>query len=282
MKRIFIYGSGYYGSQVFKHIKNKFKIIGFIDSDKRKTNKKKYGKKIYPIEILKKKTFSKIFIASMWSSDIYNFLISKKIPKNKIYIYPVSFVHKNRIKKVNWHVTLKEIIKIFDYNKIHYHLDHSSLLGLIRDRDVYVSDIDIAVNFDQLNLIKKILIKSKKINRIDYGIIDVEKKGFGKKFVYQLKVNNLIDLQVKKKIEKKYFWIIGSNILNCEEKFFTTTKKKKFKNLNLKIPFFYKKYLINLYGKSWVKPQVNWTYDNYENIFCKIKFKNYRKKTFKK
>jgi len=280
MKKIFIYGSGYYGSQVFKKIKKKFQIVGFIDSDKRKINKKKHGKKIYPIEILKKKTFFKIFIASMWSSDIYNSLISKKIPKNKIYIYPASLVNKNQKKKVNWHVILKELIKIFDYNKIHYHLDHSSLLGLIRDGNVYDSDIDIAVNIDQLSLIKKILIKSKKINKIDYGIIDVEKKGFGKKFLYQLKLNNLIDLHIKKKIKKKYFWIVGSNILNCEEKFFSITKKIKFKNLNLKIPFFHKKYLINLYGKSWVKPQLNWTHNDYENIFCKIKFKNFKKKTF--
>src|SRR5210317_30325 len=105
MKRIFIYGSGYYGSQVFKNIKKNFEIIGFIESDKRKKNKKKYGKKIYPKEILKKKTFFKIFIASMWSSDIYNFLISKKIPKKKIYIYPVSLIHKNKMKKLNWYVT---------------------------------------------------------------------------------------------------------------------------------------------------------------------------------
>ena len=39
MKKIFIYGAGYYGEMVFENIKHKYKILGFIDSDKRKNSK---------------------------------------------------------------------------------------------------------------------------------------------------------------------------------------------------------------------------------------------------
>ena len=41
MKKIFIYGTGYYGLEVYRNVKNKFNVIGFLDSDKKKINKKK-------------------------------------------------------------------------------------------------------------------------------------------------------------------------------------------------------------------------------------------------
>ena len=37
MKKIFIYGAGYYGEQVLNKTKKGFKILGFIDSDKKKS-----------------------------------------------------------------------------------------------------------------------------------------------------------------------------------------------------------------------------------------------------
>ena len=37
MKKIFIYGAGYYGEQVLNKTKKEFEILGFIDSDKKKS-----------------------------------------------------------------------------------------------------------------------------------------------------------------------------------------------------------------------------------------------------
>ncbi len=278
MKKIFIYGTGYYGLEVYRNVKNKFNVIGFLDSDKKKINKKKINKKIYSLEILKRKNFDKVFIASMWSSDIYKKLILNKIPKTKIYVFPISSVHRNKKRKKKWFSTFKELINIFNKNKICYHLDHSSLLGLVRDKDIYSSDIDIAIKYSQLKLIKKLLVKSRKFKKIEYGLIDVNKMGFGKQFTYQLTVDKFIDLQVKKKIKQNYFWLIGSNILKCNQKYFINTKNVKFKNILINVPVSFKNYLANLYGKLWKKPQSNWTYDNYNNIHSKIRFANYKRK----
>ena len=52
MKKIFIYGAGYYGEQVLNKIKDKFKILGFIDNDTKKIqNNLKNSKKIYAPEV---------------------------------------------------------------------------------------------------------------------------------------------------------------------------------------------------------------------------------------
>ena len=277
MKKIFIYGAGYYGEQVLKKVEKKFQIIGFIDSDKKKINKKFKKFKIYnPIDI-KNKNFDYIYIASMWSTEIYKSLLKKNVNKKKIYIYPISKINKNMKKKKNWSKIFKDLINLFNSNYINYYLDHSSLLGITRENDIYkYGDIDLGVNFAQLPKILHILKSSKKFNKIELGIIDIKNKKFGNNFIFQITINDIIDLQIKKLINKNYLWIIGSNILKIHQNNLVKKKIISFKKIKIKIPFYYKKYLKNLYGNNWKIPASNWTYDDYTNIYEKIKFKNFR------
>ena len=113
MKKIFIYGAGYYGEMVFENIKHKYKILGFIDSDKKKNSKFLKKKKIYSPRHLDKTNYDFIIIASMWSIEIKKFLISKSLSKKKIIIFPISEIHKTQKKKYGWEKIFKNILKIF-------------------------------------------------------------------------------------------------------------------------------------------------------------------------
>ena len=279
MKKIFIYGAGYYGEQVLNKTKKGFKILGFIDSDKKKINNNLKKFKIYAPEVLNKVSYDYIYIASMWSSEIYNFLIKKKISKKKIFIYPISKIHEHNIKNKNLFKKFSHLINLFSVNKINYYLDHSSLLSIVRDKDLLKSyDIDLAIDFNDLKKILKILKSSKKFSKIELGIIDVDKEKFGKKFIYQITIDNALDLQVKKLIKNYYYWIIGSNILRISKKYVYKKQIIIYKKTKIKIPFHFKKYLKSLYGENWTKPSLNWTYDDYTNIYSKIKFTNFKVK----
>ena len=152
------------------------------------------------------------------------------------------------------------------------------MLGFKRKRDIYnFNDIDLAINYKQLKKIKNIL-KNSKFKKIEYGIIDIDKKFLGKKFNFQLTIDDIIDLQVKKRINNYYYWVIGSNILRSKTNLLDVYKTVTYKKIKINIPLKFKKYLSNLYGKNWIKPQKNWTYDDYCNIYSKIKFKNFRSK----
>ena len=85
-------------------------------------------------------------------------------------------------------------------------------------------------------------------------------------------------MQVKKRINNYYYWVIGSNILRSKTNLLDVYKTVTYKKIKINIPLKFKKYLSNLYGKNWIKPQKNWTYDDYCNIYSKIKFKNFRSK----
>ena len=54
MKKIFIFGAGYFGEEVFEYVKNNYNILGFIDSDKKKIKKKIKKKKFLAHQFSKK------------------------------------------------------------------------------------------------------------------------------------------------------------------------------------------------------------------------------------
>tara|TARA_Y100000768_G_C23987177_1_gene689648 strand:- start:1588 stop:2433 length:846 start_codon:yes stop_codon:yes gene_type:complete len=275
MKKAFIYGAGYYGELVYKKIKNKYNIHGFIDSDTKKEGKFLKKKKIYSPDYLTKIDYDYIFIASMWSLEIKKFLVKKKIKNKKIVVFPISEIQNKIKKKKGWKKNLKNIVEIFKKNKIHYYLDHSSLLGFIRDKDIYkFGDIDIAVKFEQLDRILKLLKSSKKFSNIELGKMDIRQKIFGKNFIYQITVDGIIDLQIKKLSKSFRYWLSGSNILKISENFTKNLIDIDFKSMTLKIPKNHKVYLKKLYGEKWFKPAKNWTYEDFANISGQIKFKN--------
>ena len=216
----------------------------------------------------------------MWSKEIKKKLETNfKIPKSKLYVFPISKLHGLSKKKRGWFIKFKKLINLFNKNKIYYHLDHSSLLGFKRKKDIYsFNDIDLGVDYEQLKKIKKILKNSKKFKKIECGIIDINKKFLGKKFNYQLTIDDLIDLQIKKKVNNYYYWVVGSNILRSKLNLLEKHKLVIYKNIKIKIPSKFENYLSDLYGKNWIKPQQNWTHDNYCNIYSKIKFKNFKVK----
>ena len=69
-------------------------------------------------------------------------------------------------------------------NNINYHLEQSSLLGFKRNNDIYnFGDIDLAVEFSQLDKIKKLLKNNKKFKKVELGMLDIDQKEFGKNYI---------------------------------------------------------------------------------------------------
>jgi hypothetical protein len=280
MKKIFIFGTGIFGEKAYSILKKKYRILGFLSNFATTKDKKKIkGIKIFNPSAIKDFKFDKIYIASMWSFEIKNQLIKKcKINKSKIFIFSVSLIHNKSKKKKLWLNKFKTLIKILNINNIPYYLDHSSLLGLIRDNDIYcLGDIDLSIDFKNLQKVKKILLKSKIFKKIEIGTIDTQNNLIGDNFNFQITIDNFIDLIVKKKLKDFYYWIVGSNILRIKVCDIKNKTIIRFKRVCIKIPKNYNLYLSILYGKDWKNKNDNWTYDDYKNIFEKIKFKNFKR-----
>jgi hypothetical protein len=279
MKKIFIFGTGIFGEKAYLILKKKYRIVGFLSNFATTKDKKKIkGIKIFNPSALKDFKFDKIYIASMWSFEIKNQLIKKcKINKSKIFIFSVSLIH-NKSKKKLWLNKFKTLIKILNINNIPYYLDHSSLLGLIRDNDIYcLGDIDLSIDFKNLQKVTKILLKSKIFKKIEIGTIDTQNNLLGDNYNFQITIDDFIDLMAKKKLKDFYYWIVGSSILRIKVCDIKNKTIIRYKSICIKIPKNYNLYLSNLYGKDWKNKNDNWTYDDYKNIFKKIKFNNFKR-----
>ncbi|QKF72292.1 LicD family protein [Aliarcobacter faecis] len=294
MKNIIIFGASKFGERVFNHLKGKqdFNVIGFCDNDIKKHNTKLFDKNIYSPESLEKLDYDEIIIASSWEFEIEKQLLSMGIFKNKVNIF---YSNTEELQfKDNKNIQIAEqlmfdIAELFNQNDIVYHVDHGTLLGIIRDNKILPWDIDIdfAVPALEIEKIKKLLssyLPSYKNEycednnwKIDIKIRDIVIGNEEKELPMILTIYNSIstsninnevlglDLAFKYEHNDTLYWMVSKRRLNSKKEICFPAKEYIFKNKIIKIPNDEVIYLEKLYG-NWKKVIKNWHYSKYTNI----------------
>ena len=259
-KKVVIFGCGFHGRAVFRKcisLKKKYEVICWVDNDNKKNNKSLFGKKIFKPENLKKIDYDLIILSGR-NVDLQKKQI-QKITKVKKYIAwgnsqikPQKKVIIQRDKSLK--IILKYMINILEKNKILYWADSSALLTLCRKESLSIrSDFDISIDAKYLQTIKSIF-KSNKYFRF-YKIITPSKKI---KLFFESKNDTLeyepaiVDICFKIFTKKRYVYNYGNLSKKYPKSFFVNFINYKHLGLIIKIPSFYKKYLIYLYG-DWKK-----------------------------
>jgi len=290
MKKIIIFGTGEFGKNAFKYYsKNSFiKVLAFCDNNKDRYNQKLFNTKIISPEILTKTCFDYIYIASSFDNEIYKQLIDMNIKKEQIRILNISEVtpklsHGNRL-------SLAEELMLFiayllnEYN-IDYHIDHGTLLGIIRDNSLMPWDIDVdfackSQDIDSvLNILNSNLIKFNsqycQTNNWKYSLHNcyLSTEHFNKSLPMVIKIFNeskeeitnmfFLDIEFKYKYLNSIYWSIGSRVLKVEEKICFPSTSIKYKGKILNIAKCSEDYLTILYG-DWKKVVKNWSYNEFD------------------
>jgi hypothetical protein len=263
MIKYFIFGCGYHGRAVYRKLRSKKKnIIGWVDNDKKKINKKLFGLPIYSILKLKQFTYSKIIFSGRSIKEQLIQYSKLNLEKKKIEIWdnfkikPTKNLALNREKDST--KILKKIIKTINENKIKYWVDSSGLLQLIRDKKLSIlSDFDLSFEYKNHQKILKLFktnnsfkVIKKKISDNDFKIFIIGKNK------YQKFEPVCFDFHFKKKNKK--FFIDAFNLKRrIPLKYLNNLTKYKFKNnITLIIPKNYINYLEYLYGKNKWKRRV--------------------------
>ena len=272
-KKVVIFGCGFHGRAVFRKcilIKKKYKIIGWIDNDKKKFHKKLFNTKIFPVNSINDINYDYIIISGRNVEEKID-QIKKINKKSKILLWDNSKIKPERKKIQKRDSSLSKIlnhvlIKLELYN-VNYWVDSSALLTIYRKECLSIrSDFDISLD----NKDQKIILKIFKSNKYyKFRKIRLNKNQLKCFFISKNNYLNfepaVVDFSFKDFSKKKYIFNSSNNKKKYPKHYFLKFRYIYYKNFKFKVPYETKNYLKYLYG--------NWKLKNkfYKNSLAKKK-----------
>jgi phosphorylcholine metabolism protein LicD len=291
LKNIILFGASEFGRKAydFYHNDTNVKIIAFCDNDFNKHHRKFLDIKVISAQEIEKKVFDEIIICSSYDNEIKTQLLGMNIDKSRIKLFATNTANAHLQDGQKMFIA-KELMffitDLFNSHNIKYHIDHGTLLGIIRDKKIlpWDIDIDIAILDTELNSVLSILEKylqdynSKYCidNKWNYKLHHIKMKlKKENNFPMVIKIFNesedlisknfSLDIELKHQFQENLYWMIGSRKLKVPISICFQTEDLEFEKRQLKIPNDSNAYLKALYG-DWKIPVKEWTYEQYTNI----------------
>jgi len=281
-QNIIIFGAGDFGQGIFKQYKKDYNVIYFCDNDKEKQGKKLFDIDVIAPENLRDIDFELLVIASSFGDEIdeqlrKNFKINpKKIKRLYVNESRMQFYSKDKLSKTEDFMFY--ICNLLDEYNISYHLDHGTLLGIMRDNALipWDKDVDLAVLekdkdkiIKMLNLeLKKYMNLQNKQNKLEYNIAKHSNNNISEIQLYNnsphIPDEISLDLMFKYEKDQNLLWTVCNHNFTIDTKICYPVKTIRYKNKLLKIPNRPDIYLEDIFG-DWKTPVKNWTYKQYSN-----------------
>lgn len=173
---------------------------------------------------------------------------------------------------------LLTIARLLDKNKIVYHLEGGTLLGIVRDKDLlpWDHDVDISIpasavpNFLKLRFallcrgyklsVRRSTIEAGPIKRGDYSIFKI--KPLAGYLLHWLIPSHhdkfiVLDVFVKTNDSKHTYWQAKRKVMRVEKEFYESFETVSYHSQLLKVPQRFRDYLTQKYG-DWSKPVKDW------------------------
>jgi phosphoenolpyruvate mutase len=265
--RTVIFGAGSYGANTIENYREEQEILFCTDNDLTKVGQTVSGVIVRSPQLLQSTQFDKVLISSMWSREIQDQLVHElKIDPSKIEIVPIDAV-RSTFDQPALAGKFAQLVRILEDEGIRYWLDHSSLLGLVRDADLMASDIDLAVLDEDVPLIMQSAALQAAFGTHEVFTYTASEQStyWREGDVKMIKLCGTLDLHVKHRIDGKLLWLVGPFLLAASEHFYDSVELHEWQGLSLRLPKNPENYLEVLYGE-WRQPVSSWTYADYNNI----------------
>ena len=272
-EKVIVFGAGTYGSHTIERYREEKEILFCIDNNKLKIGQVLKGLTVLSPSALLNSEFDKVLIASVYRDEIYDQLVnSLNIHPNKIETVGLdSVIPRANVQRACAFSKLDYLIKIFKDIDLNYWVDHSSLLGLIRDGDLFASsDIDLCIMEQDLPRLRLLLsdhfldgFSTQQI--IKYSPYERSQCRTAEDVKEIKKIYDFIDIHVKYTRDEQTFWQVGPMLLAVPEHFHKSYEIRNWHDLSVRVPKNPEAYLAALYGE-WRHPKTNWTYADYNNI----------------
>jgi lipopolysaccharide cholinephosphotransferase len=173
---------------------------------------------------------------------------------------------------------LFDVISFLDKEKINYHLEGGTLLGLVRDKELlpWDHDVDLSISADDSEnfarkrwkiFLKGYRVTTRRMNQDIGGF----KKGQYRIFKVKQFLPSIIkwafpvvkrfmvvaDIFVKASDEKYTYWQANDKIMRVDKKYYSHHEIIEYNGFKLKAPFEYHNYLTDKFG-DWKTPVKEW------------------------
>ena len=172
---------------------------------------------------------------------------------------------------------LRRISRILEKENIPYILEAGTLLGIVRENRLlpWDNDVDITITRQFEDQLLKSLWKIRLLGykvQAKYYHRDLKYFKKGELRIVKIKHKNplrffktdvILDIFIKRKINKEYYWTVGINapvLKSVPEEFYDFHTQIEFKGKKYSVPENYEGYLENHYGKNWRTPIKEWDY----------------------
>ena len=292
MKNIIIFGTGEFGKDAYRYYREKedVHIMFFCDNSIEKQNTELFGKKILSPNILLKDKYDEIVVASSFDNEIVQQLKSFSIEDKYIKVLnpnEIKIQLGNGKKFLLATQLTKDIASFFNKHQIPYHIDHGTLLGIMRDNHLieWDTDIDFAALDTNIAEVFKLLqdylvnysAKYCQNNRWKCTLYncDMNFNNSVQLLPMVIKIFNdcddeisnslFVDIEFKYKEGENLYWMIGSRKLSAPYRMCFPTKSILFQNQEIQVPGKSSEYLSLLYG-NWKQELKDWSYNHFDNI----------------
>lgn len=265
-EQIIIYGAGDYGRKALAHYADDYAVVAFVDSDSAKAHTEVNGVPVYPPDELGRMEYSRIFVASSHADEIVRMLTgTHDIAPQQIHVVPISVLHADARNDPELGRRFLDLVGLLEQHNIPCWLDHSSLLGLMRDGDPCGVDVDLCIFAEHSEATQQLLAKSYPADAVAvyrYGFdSDLWRRGD----IRQIKLYGALDIHVKICSRDAVYWLVGPMLLRVDVDYYDGYECVEWKGARLKAPRCCRKYLSALYGE-WTTSASGWTYSDYKNI----------------
>jgi hypothetical protein len=266
MDDIVIFGAGDFGRKAHAHYAAQTRVVAFVDSDPRKQGTWIDGVPVRAPDDLPRLQWNRILVASGHAAEIMRLLETRfGFVSPQVFEVPISILHAHPAAPGVDAAELRQLATHLEEAGIPWWLDHSSLLGLLRDGDPCAIDIDLAIFSDHLPALQSLLA-----SRYPPQAAAVHRYGFAHDLwrpddVRQIKLLGQIDFHVKIRSSNAAFWLVGPMLLRADERFYDGCESHPWQGVSLRLPKEPRQYLSHLYG-AWQQPAPNWTYSDYNNV----------------
>lgn len=278
MKKIIIFSVGSAGRSIYRKIKNKYNIVGFIDNDKNLDGKKYEDANIYYIDKINNLDFDTIIIGGIWYSDMQEQLLSLGISIDKIEIFPEKdILYSTEMREVETDKAVKKLDEFLLSQKVSYRLGGSSLLNMLRGKSLScATDVDIRISgYSNLEILKNNIIENFKEYNITVKYFKentlISKKGD----VRQIIISDNSDEKIAIDITPDFSYgdyFVGTYF----DKFYYIPKdvvdkkiRYPYKDFYVCIPERYDEMLTLIYGKNYIIPPQKWSASDYKSVATK-------------